>query len=303
MLLKMDVEIMENHGKSWKIMENHRIYHISNVATEQQVVNQIINNYNTMNNFVSGIEPIKKLNEFLKHNNAATLPFEMSVERKYERERLLLEEGNGYHPMDLDFLFEVIDNVTGVESKNMEDFNFYYDHAVKRVKLFEEGEWKEFYISSGLKKIINIIQDFFWHTYESYLIRKLHKTTNAFDKQKFRELLIEYYRFLACVDVSPYVKDTPNNKILYTNDDDEYWHDPRPGAPEAWSLSDEYHGLYNRTHEELTVRQREKLKHDLHELLRRNSKRNTMELNKVIMSLVNIDTDFKREVLHLADVI
>lgn len=37
----------------------------------------------------------------------------------------------------------------------------------------------------------------------------------------------------------------------------------------------------------------------MRDLLKRNSKRNAAELNKVIMSLINIDTEFKQNVLNL----
>jgi hypothetical protein len=275
-----------------------RIYHLPKV-TEQQVMNQTINNYNTMNNFLNGIEPMKKLGEYLKYTNTNTIPFERSIELMYEKQRLKLEKGQGYHHMDTDHLFEVIDSLTGVESKNMEDFNFFFDHEVNRLNMFESGEWKELYVTSGLKKVINMIQDYFWHTYECYLIKKIQTTLNFIEKQKFRELLVEYYSFLASLDVDPYVKDTPNNKINYTGDDDEFWTAPSVNDVEAYSLSHEFMKLYNQTRDDMTMRKREKLKQDLKDLLKRNSKRNAQELNKVIMSLINVDTEFKQDMLQL----
>jgi hypothetical protein len=275
-----------------------RIYHIPKV-TEQHVVNQTINNYNTMNNFLNGIEPMKKLGEYLKHTKTQTIPFERSIELMYEKQRLKLEKGQGFHHMDTDHLFEVIDSLTGVESKNMEDFNFFFDHEVNRLNMFESGEWKDLYVTSGLKKVINMIQDYFWHTYECYLIKKIHKTMNIIEKQKFRELLAEYYSFLASLDVDPYVKGTPNNKIMFTGDDDEFWTTTSLNDVEAYSLSHEFFKLYNQTRDDMTIRKREKLKQDLKDLLKRNSKRNAQELNKVIMSLINVDTEFKQDMLQL----
>jgi hypothetical protein len=275
------------------ILEN-RVYHIPPpVAAPTHT--QIINNYNTMNNFINGIDPMKKIQEYIKHKNIHLIPFDRSVEIKYEKTRHKLERGQGTHSMSQDDIFEILDNVTKAENNSLDDFNYFYDSDLKKLMMYESGDWKELYVSSGLKMIIRTIQDYLWNAYECYLIKKIKTTSNGFDKQKLRDLITEYYAFLNCLDVEPFVKDRYDNMVLYSPDDDEYWIEPSPKNMDAWCISEEYTKLYSNI--AITSRQKDKMKADLLDLIKRNSKRNVNELNKVIMSLINVDAEFKKDMM------
>lgn len=290
-----DIELSDEIKRH--ILEN-RIYHIPKVP-EHKIINQTINNYNTMNNFLNGIEPMTRLNEYLKYTNTNLIPFERTIELKYEKQRLRLDAGKGFHSYSHDDLFEIIDELTSIDSRKIDEFNLYCDSKTDKLTILESGEWKAMIISSGLKKVITIIQDYYWNTYEKYLIRVIQKTPIAYEKQRHTELLEDYYSFLAALDVDPCVKDIPNNRILYTDENEAYWDDPEPNSCDGFSLSERYSKVYRTVRDNLTLRQRDKIKNDLKDLLKRNSQRNAIELNKVLLSLIKVDNDFKQEILQL----
>lgn len=42
------------------------------------------------------------------------------------------------------------------------------------------------------------------------------------------------------MDIEPYVKNKPNNKIIYNSDNDEFWDDSSQNDIDTFSLSDEF---------------------------------------------------------------
>jgi hypothetical protein len=253
-----------------------------------------------MNNFINAIDPLKKIQDYIKHKNIPLISFDRSVELKYKKTRQKLERGQGTHSMSQDDIFEILDNVTKVASESLEDFNYFYDSNVKKLIMYESGDWKEMYVSSGLKMTIRTIKEYLWDAYECYLIKKMRTIANLHDKQKLKELLQEYYTFLGCMDVDPFVKDSYNNKILFTPDDDEYWNVPSNRDTNAWSIAEENMKIYNKVKDDITNKQKDKMKNNLLDVIKTNSKRNVSELNKVVISLINVDAEFKRDMMSLS---
>lgn len=302
---RKDIELTEE-VKSY-ILEN-RIYHfpeqVSCSNAPHQTFNQIINNYNTMNNFISSMDAMEKLSKYLNYRGSQLMDFERTVELKYEEQRINLEKDHGHHEITKDRIFEIIDQVTKIgadlnTSSSLEEFNVMYDSQLNKVLLYESGFWKEMIVATGLKTIIATIQEHFWDAYECHLIRRIHSSEqNAFQKSKIRDLLKEYYTFLACVDVDPYVKDRYDNQILYTSDDDRYFEEPDPHESRGFEIVDEYTKLYKELKENLTMRQRGSVKKDLLDMIKRNSKKNVTELNKAVMSLFKVDEEFKQTLME-----
>lgn len=293
--IEADIELTDEIKEH---LMNYRKYHDRH---SEKVINNTINNYNTMNNYIANLDTFDKLGKVMKHKSIELIPFDRSVELKYEKTRMKLENDQGHHAITHEDIYEIIDHVTRVSEKNMDDFNILYDSEMNKIMMYESGDWKEMFMATGLKTVIRTIQDYFWHAYECYLIRKMQRTTiNAFDRVKLRELLKEYYAFIASLDVEPFVKDKCNNKIMYTADDDEYWDEAPPSNAEQFTLSEEYTKLYNDLRGDLTIKLREKWKHDLLDLVKRNCKKNVNELNKMVMALINMDTEFKTDLLVIA---
>lgn len=283
-----------------QIMRN-RVYHIPK-TDEVKVVNNTINNYNMMNNFISGVDTMKKLQDYISHQNIDLIPFEKSVELKYEKTKVKLEKGIGHHEIRQEDIMEIIDQVTKVHDRKIEEFSLVFDPNVNKLMMYaEDGDWREMFVSSGLKTLTKTIQEHFWDAYECYLIRKIvGPNTNHVEKQRLRELLYEYYKFLACIDVEPHVKGKYDNMVLSNPDDDKYWSEPGLTDVHSYKVVDEYNAFYIRTKDQITNKQREDMKRDLLDLIKRNTKRNINELNQMVMDLVKVDKDFQRRVLPVA---
>ena len=259
-----------------------------------KTINQTINNYNTMNNYVSNIDLIDKLGHVLNHHNINVVPFERTVEIMYETRREQLEKDHGVHVIDEEDIFDIIDQVTKISESNLEDLNLFYDMKMNKMMMYDSGDWREFFVSKGLKKIINTIQDYFWNAYECYLIRKILKEPNFQNKARTRECLHEYYKFLASTNVDPFIKDAHNNQILYIADDDEYWKSPEH---DPFSINEEYYKMYQSIRDNITIKHQERVQNNLIDLIKRNTQRNVKELNKAFLSLIKVDQDFKHVAL------
>lgn len=279
----------------------NRIYRIPKAAPPEnpmKVINQTINYNNTMMNFVGGMDNIQKLSDYLNYKKLDLIPFDRSVELAYEKTRQKLERGQGHHVINQDDILEIIDRVTKIKNDNLEEFNVLYDSEMNKLMLYDSGDWKEMFLTSGMKNVVRTIQDYLWNAYECYLIRKIRRPDIHFDVRKdLREHIKEYYNFLACLDVDPYVKDHNDNQILYNPEDDQYYEEVEYGDEEHHSIADDYLALYKKTKDNLLVKQREKTRNELLDLIKRNSKKNVSELNKIIVSLINVDTEFKETLM------
>lgn len=85
---RVDIQLtleIKNH-----IVEN-RIYHLP--KNEATTLNQTVNNYNTIMNFVQGLDPIHKVT----YKNINIVPFDAYLDNIYEGTRRELENGLGSH--------------------------------------------------------------------------------------------------------------------------------------------------------------------------------------------------------------
>lgn len=286
-----DIELT---GQVINYILDNRVYHLPKLADEQNVVHQTINNYNMMNNIISTIDPLTKLQEYIKYNNLMVLQFDDKLDKLFGAQKLKLESNVGNHMITKDDIFEIIENVTKLHNGDLSDMNFIFDHEMNKIKLMNDGQWTEYFISNGLKTIIEKIKEYFWDAYESYLIRKIHnKLISLHQRQKAKELLQEYYHFLAMFEVLPYAHNTPNNKIDYVSSDDAFWECNN----ESFEFADECMTYYNKLLDDVTLKTSKAMKNDLIAMLKRISKRNVSDLNKILMQYFNVDPEFKKELI------
>lgn len=272
----------------------NRVYHEKKKESAQKV----INNFNTMNNFINFVDLQIKVNEIVKHKQAHTVAFDFSVDMKYEQTRLQLENDQGHHTMTESDFIDVIDDVTRVsDKKRIENYNILYDDKSNKIIVFDSGDWRELFVMSGLKTIISTIQDYYWNSYECYLIRKIvNKESDYMSKSQTRELLRDLYTFLASIDVKPFVFDKHDNMIIYTADKDEYWQEPFTNS-DGYEIVEEYKKFYTNIQKYVNNKQKEKTIKQLLDILKRNSKNNVHELNKYIINMINMEDDFKQKFL------
>lgn len=276
----------------------HRVYRIPPKPESERPtsITQNINFYNTMNNFVSNIDTMKKLQDYVQYKNIALIPFEDSVEKKYEKTKEKLEHGQGLHTITHDDILDIVDSITKSKEPSMEDFNVIYDSQLNKIMLYETGDWKEMFLTTGCKTIIRTVQEYLWDAYECHLIRKVERNhMKPYEKQHIRELLEEYYTFLGCMDVDPYVKGKPDNQIMYNSDHEQYWKECKYTDIHGHDIADRYFKIYTNIKENITNKKRETVKNELVDLVKRNTKKNVADLNKLVMSLINIDPDYQKQ--------
>lgn len=278
-----NVELTDDIKKH--VLEN-RVY----VVEEPVKQNTIINNYHNVNNFIAGIDVLDKLAKYIKHKNIDIMGFEQAIEHRYSKTVERLESDTWKYGFELktDDLLDVIDQVSKVNKvKSFEDLNIYYDKNSDKLKIYD-GEWEEMLIHKGVKKILETIQSYYWDVYEGYLLKKYHRETNSYNRQKYSELLVEYYKFIGCFDVEPYIKNKDDETILGVQ-----------GATD-FTICDEIYPMYIKTRDNIKKSDINEVKKMVLDIIRKNSNRNVTELNKRIFELFTIDEDFKNQFINVS---
>jgi hypothetical protein len=271
-----------------KIIENRR-YNLPKTIKETKTPIQIYNNqynqYNILNNLISSINTEEKLEKYTKFTETEITGIEFDINDKYDNKIKRLE-GNRYkygmHLKENDIL-EIVDNISKV-SDNFEDFNVLYDADMNKVKLFSRS-WSPYLIDTGIKKLIEIIQDSYLYAYEMYLIKKIYdgKIINEIERNKYKISLEEYYKFMNIFDIQPYCVDKTDNDIIENGSED-------------YIIQDKIYKIYN----EMKISKSEinKLKKTVTDIIKNNSKYNVQELNKKVISLLNLNEEFKNNLME-----
>jgi hypothetical protein len=268
----------------------NRIYIIEklDIPSSNQIINNTINQYNTINNFVSSMDTIEKLTKYTDFKKINIIGFDQSIEDKFTKTAKRLENNEykyGFHLKSDDFL-DIINDISMVcNAKSVEEFNMHYDNRFNRIKIFEEGTWEEFLLCHGVKRILGTVQEHFLNFYELYLVRNIIESAN-YKKQEWRELLDEYYKFIGCFDVEPSIKGKSDNEIMGIGSEDSY------------EISDTYMKMYQKIQDGTTRLEVKNTKKEVVDVIKRNTIRNVDEMNKKVVELFNMDEDFKKTLLQ-----
>ena len=289
---KFDIELTDEIKEY--IIKN-RIYRPSQnnqtptVTNNTNNINNIINNYNVLNNFITKLDPIEKLTQFTNYKKIEIQGLEEVIEDKYAKMVRKLDNNSykyGYELKTND-LFDTIDEVSKVcNLKTFEEFNILYDSRFNKLKLYD-GEWSEMLINSGVKRLIETIQSYYWNSYESYLLRKIFSSNSSHEVVRCRELLDEYFKFIGCFDVTPFFKNKDNNEILRKDDDSE----------QSFTIDDEYGSRYAKICGNITKSEINQVKKSVIDIVKKNTLKNIDELNKRVAELFHIDEKFKQLIL------
>lgn len=240
-------------------------------------VTQIINNYNTVNNFITNMETLDKLNKYASYKGIEINSFDQTVSKKYAKRIHKLDNDSFKYMFELKIqqFYEIVDEVSSVYNMNggLEDLNIIHDSKSNKLKLYLSGEWDELIMVSGIKRIISIIQTCYLNTYERYLLRALENpSTIAMQRQQCMDALAEYYKFIGCFDVDPYVKGKSLDEIV----------------GHGCSESDTYYSLYVRTKEKVPKTEATKIKKSVVDIIKRNVAKNVEEVNKHLLDIVTV---------------
>jgi hypothetical protein len=288
-----DIELTE--AIKQHILQN-RIYKVPQPTNIQNnnTVNNIINQYNTVNNFVANMDFMDKLTKYITYNNIDLIDYSEQVEQKYERTRKRLEKNMMRdYKLTMNEFMEILDEVSSICNSNYEEYNIHFDEKTKKLKLYEDGTWQTLLQEVGVNKVITGLKYYFLDMYEFYLVRKIHsQDISPMQRQDFTEHLIQYYIFIACFNLLPHIKDKTDSYILSNGNDngcDDY---------DDYNMSEQMMKIYIKNVDKLTVSQQNKVKKDVVDIIKRNSKQNVDELNKKVASLFNMDETFKKHILN-----
>ena len=286
--------------------------HVKNVILEDRIyrpvatptVNQIINNNQTINNYIANLDTFVKLNELSRHQNKELTDFETKVEELYEEnvERFKNDDFRGppfqYRP---DHFLDMIHDITRSKQKDLEDLCVLYNKDEDRVYMsVGNGKWENYQRDPGVKCLVEAIVQYCLEHYEMYLIRKLEGYGPSMEvKVSLEASLVEYYSFIGTFSVFPVVKGKADAQIMYNPDDSDYESDVDNDDVEAHRVVDKYNRLYHSTKEKLSDADIKRTVKAVIGIIKTTTKTNLRELNKRIMGILNVDEAFKRSMLEL----
>ena len=269
----------------------NRTYKIPKEEKPISIINNITT-YNTLNNYINNLNDMEKLVKYIDHTNIKLEDIETTIDNKYSKEIDRLENDKYKYGFDLqqgDFV-KIIDNVSKIE--NIEEMNILYDKDVSKIQIYSSF-WESFLEEEGLKRVIELIQDYYLYVYENYLVKKIFKRDiNPFQKSEYKDLLKEYFKFIGCFDVKPKAKNKTNEEILDDIKSFEYVHFSNEYEIEEYCME-----LFIKIKKELQKSEINNTKKRVLEVLKKNCKQNLKELNKSVLNLLNADEEFKKMIM------
>lgn len=266
-----------------------------------------INTYNQINNLISNINPMNKVAKYFEYKNINPCNFEDMVENRYERDIYRLENDSYRVPKQLrteDF-YDIVDDLTLVSSGYSKDFdmlNSLYDDKSNRLNIYTDGEWQSYLLDKGVICMIDNIKTYYLDTYEVYIIRKIHSDDILLScqmKNELKERLIEYYRFIVCFGLNTFLYDKNDTQILYNTNDNRYSLSISKHDISHFKIVDTYVSLYNDVKNNLKVIEQSKMQKKIKEIIKYNTKTNISDLNKKVIEILEMDEDFKRDLLKI----
>lgn len=283
-----------------------RIYRIPIVipgpTTVINTINQIINQHQSIQNFISNLDTSKKVERLMEQRGdacplAAIMPFEYSIEQHFQKDKTRLERNKEPIILKKRDIHDYYDDVSYCRN-NMEYFNVYFDNKINKLAIYDGRKWTPMSINRGIRMITTAMQDYFLNTYECSLLQRLESdNANEFKRSALRENLDEYYEFLASVDAEPYVFDRDNNKILYWPTDERY--DNTVSGPDGYTISDRYTERFHKVRGQVTSAHREKIEKQIMSIIRANSTRSIKDLNEHLLKILNSNDEYVQEVKKL----
>ena len=190
-------------------------------------INQVVNYNNTIQNLITNMDVIDKLNKYTAHHDVKLIEFGETIEHKFIRQVEGLRKADDRYGaldgliLDRNNILEVIDQVSSLAQEHCENMNVIYDKKFDKLRLYDMGRWDELILVTGITTLLTKIQEHYFNQYECYLIRKIEcSSLHIQDKIIIKAQLAEYYKFIGCFEIEPYVKDKNESEIIYNQDDE-----------------------------------------------------------------------------------
>jgi hypothetical protein len=251
-------------------------------------IQNIVNNFNILNNFVNQMDSSDKLTHLLDHQNKKMLGFDDKLENYFENRIKRLEDTSFKAPYTLtqSDLIELVDKLTRVDKNRLEELNVLFDKKIKRFLIYQDSEWANYFEETGITELVNLIKSYYLDNYELYLIRSIHMDgSRVTNRVALNEHLTIYYRFLAIFDLTISVVGTTDEEILGHRlvENSEYY------------LEDKYLKLYNDQKKLVKQTEKNRIKRQISNIVKENSVHNIAQLNSVLMDLLQINDDFRNK--------
>lgn len=271
----------------------NRVYHLQ----IQKSDTIIINTYHQINNIVEKMDVLDKITKYNEYKNIEMVDFEDRIEETYRVHAKKLEyDRYSSFELTLQNLMEIIDTLTTFT--DIDRFNVIYDRIPNKLKIFHSGEWCCSLLDVGIKDIIMKIKECYLDFYECYLIRKINSPgCNAVYKSRMTELIDEYYKFLACFDIVPFVQGKNNNEIMYPPDNPQHHAKVEFHQADMYSIEDQFMARYNKMRTMMMASDLKKIKKDVQEIIKKNTSCSIIDLNKKMMEIIQMDEEFKKQVI------
>lgn len=247
---------------------------------------QNINNYYVLSNILSKMDPVEKLTEYVNYKGVQITDYEEYVENLYSDQVEKLENEQVKHfSLNKQDLLEIVDKVTSFE--DVTKCNFIYDTDTNKFSFYNYGKWKSLLHDAGVKEIIENIQKCYLDSYELYLLKKYDSVSCMhLAKQQVREHLEEYYKFLSCFSIEPYVANKTNAQILGLETTDE-----------EYDIQDKWMNIFKDLQKQISVYDCNKVRKEVANIAKINTKKSIVDLNKKMMEVFNMDEEFKQMVI------
>lgn len=263
----------------------NRVYKIKN---ETKIIAQTINNNNTMINFIGNMDVVEKIMRIVQYQQVDLNSFDCTCEETYSNSVDKMKQNTfDFNNCKIDFM-DIVNRLTSARDNTkhhklvLENLNCLYDTKRKRFRLYD-GSWDDYLDNNGLSFIANTIVDRYLDEYEIYIIKKLYGGVllSGEEANDARTCLKDYYRFIACFDITPYVI----NRVL---EDTEYDEETRIEIHK--NIGD----MYNQINDSMTKAYIKDISKQMMDIIKSNTYINLAELDKAIIGIVNVQSDFKQ---------
>lgn len=271
-----------------EIILANRLYHIPKrpkAKSPNTIINQTVNNYNQMNNFLNTNMPVmERLNHYLNHKNVDMVDFIDKVEDAYGSEIQTMNDDTDQVNLDSSDILTMINALCKSSDKSCEDMNIVYDECANNINIYNDGRWKETGVEKGLVHIIELLKEAYLDKYECHLLRRIYQGPLR-NRKEAEEILFEYYQFIACFGLVPYIREKSDDDILNN------------GRRRSYDVEERYTETFNAIKDKLTRGEKTLLRNKVHRILKNAAKNNIKELNRRIMDLCGVDEEFKTKVM------
>lgn len=259
------------------ILEN-KVYKVPAQTQQQITINQINNNLQIIN-YIARIDPMKRLQVYIDHNNITLVPFEDKVREQYiddiEKCQDINTQLNDWS-LDRHKLANIFNDIT--VSNGIDGINVVYDKTNDKLYIYDE-DWESYPFETGVRTLIEKVQFVYLDKYEELLLDKYDHDYSPLERRRAQEHLIEYYAFLNVYQIKPYLNRGRTKTIVEYND--------------------KYHSVFDKPIKPSLLLQMKEIKKSIYNMVRSNSITSINELNKGIMDVLCIDQEFKATIFGM----